>query len=155
MEKESVWDYPRPPRVEKFPLTCEIVFDSQIIAKTTSALRVIETSHPPVYYFPQTDIDMRYLKQASGASYCEWKGEASYWDLEIDGKKVERVAWSYASPTAPFISIANHLAFYADKFERCLVDGQTVKPQPGGFYGGWITDNLVGPFKGAPGTLGW
>jgi uncharacterized protein (DUF427 family) len=155
MQKESVWDYPRPPRLEPCSKLIEVIFAGVQIAQTTQSFRVLETSHPPVYYIPQGNIVMSCLKLAPGASFCEWKGTASYWDLEVNGKLVRKVAWSYAAPTPPFTRIKDHLAFYADKMESCTVDGELVRPQPGNFYGGWITDNLVGPFKGEAGSGGW
>jgi uncharacterized protein (DUF427 family) len=155
MEKESVWDYPRPPRLEPFSKPIEVVFNGEIVAKTTHAMRVLETSHPPVYYVPECDIAMEYLTLAAGTSYCEWKGQAQYWDLKVRDKSAEKAAWSYASPTAPFVLIKNFLAFYSNKMDICTVDGEVVRPQPGSFYGGWITDNLIGPFKGGPSSLGW
>jgi uncharacterized protein (DUF427 family) len=155
MESESVWDYPRPPRLEPFLKKIEIKFGGESIATTSNAFRILETSHPPVYYIPQQDIKMQYLKPASGSSFCEWKGKASYWDIEVGDKRADRVAWSYAGPTDPFAAIKDHLAFYAHAMESCTVDGEIVMPQPGSFYGGWITSNLIGPFKGGPGTQGW
>ncbi len=155
MQKESVWDYPRPPRLEAFSKRIEIVFDGKTIADTTHAMRVLETSHAPVYYIPQCDILMEYFTLAASTSYCEWKGQAQYWDLKFGEKVAEKAAWSYAAPTPPFAMIKDFLAFYASKMDLCTVDGEVVRPQPGSFYGGWITDNLIGPFKGGPGTLGW
>lgn len=155
MEKESVWDYPRPPRLEEFSVRIQIKFADAIIADTQRAMRVLETSHPPVYYIPQADIEMQHLTSIAGASFCEWKGEASYWSVNVAGKSAERAAWSYAAPIPPFFPIKDYLAFYAEKMDECTVDGEVVRPQPGNFYGGWITSNLVGPFKGGPGSHGW
>ena len=129
------------------------------IAQTTRGFRVLETSHPPVYYFPPEDVDLTRIRPAGGGSFCEWKGAARYFDL-VDTNptppvRVASVAWSYPRPTEPFASMANHIAFYADKFDACFVDDHRVTPQPGRFYGGWITPDVVGPFKGGPGTMGW
>ncbi len=155
MEKESVWDYPRPPRLEMFAKKIEIIFNGEVIATTCSALRILETSHPPVYYIPPMDIAMEYLSHSNGSSYCEWKGQADYWNVEVKDRRAERAAWSYATPSSAYTALKDHIAFYAHAMERCTVDGEIVTPQPGNFYGGWITSNLVGPFKGASGTSGW
>jgi uncharacterized protein (DUF427 family) len=127
----------------------------RMIADTRAAIRTIETSHPPSYYIPFKDIAEGALRRAKGSSFCEWKGVASYWDVLVGGGVLERVGWSYDKPTAPFASLGDHVAFYAAPFDRCSVDGETVIPQPGGFYGGWITSRVVGPFKGTPGSSGW
>jgi len=119
------------------------------------ALRVLETSHPPVYYLPPGDVDLSLLVPAPGSSYCEWKGVARYWDLAARDERLPKVAWSYPDPLPAFEALRDHLAFYAGPLDACLVDGEQVRPQPGGFYGGWITCDLVGPFKGGPGTFGW
>ncbi|MEN9233452.1 MAG: DUF427 domain-containing protein [Gloeomargarita sp. DG02_5_bins_242] len=155
MPKESVWDYPRPPRVEPTEYLIEIYTHGLCLARTQGAYRVLETSHPPVYYLPPQDIQMQYLRRNARTSFCEWKGQAHYYDLQVEGQVIRDVAWSYAHPTAAFRVIQDYLAFYAQKCERCLVAGEVVTPQPGGFYGGWITANLVGPFKGQPGSWGW
>ena len=155
MLKESVWDYPRPPRLETVDQLIEIVFNDMAIAKSRNAKRVLETSHPPVYYIPPTDIAMEYLTRDTCLSFCEWKGVAVYYNLEVNGKLVEKVAWSYLEPTPAFMAISDHLAFYAAPMDGCYVDGEKVTPQPGGFYGGWITSNVTGPFKGGLGTMGW
>ncbi len=153
--QESVWDYPRPPRTEVVNGVIRLRFGGILIAETRHAVRVLETSHPPTYYIPMQDIAAKYLKKADGESFCEWKGTAKYFSLEVDGKKAEKVAWYYPNPNAAFASIKNHVAFYASALDECTVNGEQVKPQPGGFYGGWITSNIVGPFKGEPGSEGW
>ena len=155
MGQESVWDYPRPPRLETFTKEIEIVFDDTVIAKTTGSYRVLETSHPPVYYLPPQDIQIQYLISATGSSFCEWKGMAQYYDLKVNEQYVPKVAWYYPQPTPSFKAIANYVAFYAGLMSACYVDGELVTPQPGGFYGGWITKNIVGPFKGEAGSWGW
>ncbi len=155
---ESVWDYPRPPRLEASPRLIRIVHGGVTIAETSSALRILETSHPPVYYIPPVDIAMEYLERSARASsYCEFKGSATYWSLALGAgaRVVKDVAWSYASPTAKYAALRDHLAFYASRVDECYIDGERVQPQPGDFYGGWITSHVSGPFKGAPGTLGW
>lgn len=153
--EESVWDYPRPPRLEESRKHIEIIFNGVKIADTHRASRVLETSHPPVYYIPPEDISMEYLSQTPRQTICEWKGRANYYTLLVAGKTAQDVAWSYSQPTPEFRSISGYLAFYPAMMDACLVDGEQVQPQPGGFYGGWITQEIKGPFKGEPGTSGW
>lgn len=153
--QESVWDYPRPPRLEASKRNIKIEFGDEIIADTKRAKRVLETSHPPVFYIPPEDISMEFLTKVFGSSFCEWKGMASYYDLVAGGKTVSRAAWFYPDPTPAFERIRNYLAFYPSKMDRCTVDGEIVKAQAGDFYGGWITSDIVGPFKGEPGTGFW
>ena len=153
--QESVWDYPRPPRLEPVRKRLEVVFDGILIADTLQGWRVLETSHPPVYYLPQEDLRMEFLRDVGGGSFCEWKGTARYWDVIVEGKRARKAAWSYPDPTPSFASIRDHLAFYAGHMDECRVDGEVVTPQPGGFYGGWVTQDVVGPFKGGPGSWGW
>lgn len=157
---ESVWDYPRPPRLEASARALKIVHAGVVVAETARSMRILETSHPPVYYIPQPDIAMELLQASSRrGSFCEFKGVASYWSLEslgkTSGKRVEDVAWSYANPWKSYAGLKDYLAFYASRVEECWVDGERVVAQPGDFYGGWITSHVTGPFKGAPGTLGW
>lgn len=154
---ESVWDYPRPPRLEPTPRRLRIIHAGITIADTTHGLRILETSHPPVYYFPPEDVAMHLLHpSARGRSFCEFKGFAIYWDLALPGQKpVTAVAWSYPTPAKQYASLKAHLAFYASRVDECWVDDERVQAQPGDFYGGWITSEIVGPFKGAPGTMGW
>jgi uncharacterized protein (DUF427 family) len=153
--QESVWDYPRPPRLEKAGARLRVIFGGQTIADTTSGYRVLETSHPPVYYIPPADIARQYLYPASGSSWCEFKGHARYWSLDVDGLTAANAAWSYPAPSAAFVEIADHLAFYASRVDQCWVDHERVQAQAGDFYGGWITSRIVGPFKGGAGTRGW
>ena len=153
--QESVWDYPRPPRLEASPKPIQIVFNNLTIADTEGSYRVLETSHPPVYYLPPKDIKMEYLIPASGQSFCEWKGVAKYYTVVVGEDKAEKVAWYYPQPTPAFEAIKNYVAFYAGAMDACYVDGEKVTPQPGGFYGGWITTDIVGPFKGEAGSWGW
>lgn len=153
--QESVWDYPRPPRIERTDETIEVVVGGRTIARTTGGWRVLETSHPPTYYLPADAFDDGALRPSEGASWCEWKGQASYFDL-VSGRSVaSRAAWTYLTPSAGSEAIAGAIAVMPGLVDRCLVDGEVVRPQPGEFYGGWITDRVVGPFKGAPGTWGW
>ena len=152
---ESVWDYPRPPRLEECSKHLVIRFGGVVIADTRRALRVLETSHPPVYYLPLADIVKGALVRAEGSSYCEWKGQAHYYDVVSGEARAERSAWGYADPTAAFQRLRDHVAFYAGPMDECTVNGERVIPQPGRFYGGWITRDLVGPFKGGPGSRGW
>ncbi len=153
--QESVWAFPRPAIAEPTGAHVLIVHAGVIVAETRSAVRTLETSHPPSYYIPPSDIAPGVLRRAGGGSFCEWKGEATYWDVVIGAQVLAGVGWSYPEPTPPFESLRDHVAFYAGPFDRCSVDGETVKPQSGGFYGGWITSRLAGPFKGGPGTLTW
>ena len=153
--QESVWDYPRPAIAE--PTSAHIVIQHRgiTIADTRRAVRVLETSHPPQYYLPPDDIAAGVLERAPGKSLCEWRGQARYWDVVAGGERLAKVGWSYAEPTAPFRILADHVAFYPAPFDRITLDGEAVQPQPGEFYGGWITSAVVGPFKGVPGSRFW
>lgn len=153
--QESVWDYPRPPRLEPVVDRLRVFFAGETIADTTSGLRVLETSHPPVYYIPPEDVRREFLIPAAGRSFCEFKGVARYWSLEVAGRRSEQAAWSYPEPTDRFAAIRDFLAFYASRVDECRVGDEIVTPQSGDFYGGWITSAIVGPFKGAPDTWGW
>lgn len=153
--QESVWAYPRPAIAEPTGARITIEHAGTIVADTRSAVRTLETSHPPSYYIPPADIAPGVLRRAAGSSFCEWKGAATYWDVVIGDLVIPRVGWSYPSPTAPFAMLRDHVSFYAAPFDRCSVDGETVTPQPGEFYGGWITSDLAGPFKGVPGSRFW
>ncbi|MBC8171056.1 MAG: DUF427 domain-containing protein [Anaerolineae bacterium] len=154
-QPESVWDYPRPPRLEASPKTIRVVFNGETIAQTTHAFRVLETSHPPVYYLPQADIRMEYLQPTNRRTFCEFKGGASYWTITVGDKVELNTAWSYANPSRGFEAIKDYIAFYPGRMDACYVDDEQVQPQPGDFYGGWITSDIVGPFKGGSGTTGW
>ncbi|MCW6511393.1 DUF427 domain-containing protein [Lichenifustis flavocetrariae] len=153
--QESVWDYPRPPRLETVHDDIRIIFAGVEIARTQAAFRVLETSHPPVYYLPPSAFQPDALVPASGGSFCEWKGRAVYFDVAAGGRRAERAAWAYPDPTSDFAAIRDFVAVYLGKMDACFVGAEKVLPQPGGFYGGWITSNIVGPFKGDPGTQGW
>ena len=153
--QESVWDYPRPPRLERTDRRIRITFNGVEVVDTTRAWRVLETSHPPVYYIPREDIRDGSLVENPRASYCEWKGAARYLDVRAGDRTAEAAAWTYPSPTPAFEPIRDHVAFYPAPMDHCSVDGEIVRPQPGGFYGGWITSDVVGPFKGETGTNFW
>jgi uncharacterized protein (DUF427 family) len=153
--QESVWDYPRPPRLETFLGSITIELGGGTIASTERAWRVLETSHPPTYYLPASAFADGVLRKASGSSWCEWKGQASYYDLVTDDATAERAAWTYPTPTRGFEPLAGALAVMAAQVDRCAVNGEQVRPQPGGFYGGWITSTVAGPFKGIAGSMGW
>ncbi|MGD9049028.1 MAG: DUF427 domain-containing protein [Anaerolineae bacterium] len=153
--QESVWDYPRPPRVEETARHVQVFFNGEVIADTRRAKRVLETSHPPVYYIPPQDVRMECLTKAGRRTWCEWKGQAGYYSLSVGSRRVEDAAWFYPRPTPGYEAIQGHVAFYPAKMDACYVDGERVQAQPGDFYGGWITSEIVGPFKGGPGTMGW
>lgn len=154
--QESVWDYPRPPRVEATDAKLRVIHAGHTVAETESGYRVLETSHPPVYYFPPGDCDLNVLTIVGNTSFCEFKGGARYFDLLIPGQSVvAQVAWSYPQTTDAFRQLAGYLAFYAGKVDECWVDTDLATPQPGEFYGGWITPRVAGPFKGIPGSMGW
>jgi uncharacterized protein (DUF427 family) len=153
--QESVWDYPRPPRVEPVSARVRVEFDGITIADTTQALRILETSHPPVYYIPPADVHMVYLSLTPHHTYCEFKGAAVYWRLHVGSHVSEHAAWSYPDPSPDFESIRDYLAFYPGRVDACYVDEERVEAQAGDYYGGWITSAIVGPFKGGPGTWGW
>ena len=157
--QESVWDYPRPPALERTDRHLRVEHAGITVAESRRAWRVLETSQPPTFYLPPADVDLDRLRPTTHHTVCEWKGTASYWDLVLDGPGglvvVERAAWSYPQPTPAFEPIRDHLAFYPQRVDGCFFDGERVEPNEGSFYGGWITSHVVGPFKGAPGTLGW
>lgn len=153
--QESVWEYPRPPRLEPTSKRLQVILNGVIIADTTRGYRVLETSHPPGYYFPPADVDAEAIVPAAGSSICEWKGVARYFSFEVKGKRADKAAWSYPQPTAPFAPLKDYLSFYVAPFDACLVDGEIAMPQPGNFYGGWVTQDIVGPIKGEPGSWGW
>ena len=151
----SVWSYPRPAIAEPSPRRLKIVHRDTIVADTAKAVRTLETSHPPSYYFPTNDMAPLVLKPSGRRSFCEWKGEAVYFDVIVKGQTLRDVAWSYPDPSAAFRSLRDHVAFYASPFDGCFIDEERVVPQPGHFYGGWISSDLAGPFKGVPGSQFW
>jgi uncharacterized protein (DUF427 family) len=153
--QESVWDYPRPPRVEDSARHIRVLFSGVVIAETRRAKRVLETSHPPVYYIPPEDIRMEYLTPTDRTTWCEWKGQAAYYTVSVGDRQAANAGWFYPKPVPGYDAIQDHVAFYPSRMDACYVDGERVEAQAGGFYGGWITSEIVGPFKGEPGTAGW
>lgn len=153
--QESVWDYPRPPALEKVGQRVTVTFAGRTIADSEDAYRVLETSHPPTIYIPPAGLDMDCLREATGGSNCEWKGRASYYDLVVGDRVSENAGWFYKSPVKRFADLRDHVCFYPSRVDECTVGGEVVQAQEGDFYGGWITSKVVGPFKGAPGTWGW
>src|SRR5512146_1946639 len=154
--QESVWDYPRPPRVEAVPERIRVVIDGLELASSTRALRVLETAGAPVYYVPRADVRMDLLVPTDRRTSCEWKGEARYFGIGTPGGRVvPSGAWSYEAPLTGFEAITGFVAFYAWAVDEAWVGDERATPQPGHFYGGWITSRIVGPFKGGPGTSGW
>lgn len=155
--QESVWDYPRPPRLEPTSKHVRVIFNGQVIADTNQAIRILETSHPPVYYLPMSDVKMEYFSELSPGrdTFCEFKGKARYFDLDVNGKKAPAVAWTYPNPVKSYEALKGYLALYPSRMEACYVGDERVKAQEGDFYGGWITSEIVGPFKGGAGTWGW
>lgn len=154
-KQESVWDYPRPPRLEPVTRRLVVVLGGETIAETTRAYRVLETSHPPNYYFPPDDVSPDALEPSAGRSFCEFKGRAHYFTVRGGDRREVDSAWGYERPGPAFEAITGYVAFYPARMDGCSVDDELVTPQDGGFYGGWITPDVVGPFKGGPGSRGW
>ena len=152
---ESVWDYPRPPRAEPSTRRIRVVIGGVTVADTTRPIRVLETSHPPTYYVPPEDVRREYLRPSRRRTYCEFKGQASYYDLVVGEREVRDAAWYYPDPNERFAAIRDHVAFYPGRVDACFVDEEQVVAQAGDFYGGWLTSDIEGPFKGGPGTAGW
>ena len=150
-----MWDYPRPPRLERSTSTIQVVLGGVTIVETDRSIRVLETASPPTYYLDPADFVAGVVQPAAGESWCEWKGRASYVDLVVAGTVAPRAAWRYLHPNPTYGALAGWLAVYPSRVDRCCVDGEEVRPQDGDFYGGWITSKVVGPFKGEAGTLGW
>ena len=150
-----MWDYPRPPLIAPDPRRVRVILGGETVVDTTRALRVLETSHPPTFYLPREDVVDGALAPATGSSFCEWKGQAAYLDVRGGGVVAPRGAWFYPDPAAACADLAGHVAIYPARMDACLVGDERVRGQEGDFYGGWITDEIVGPFKGAPGTWGW
>lgn len=158
--QESVWDYPRPAIWQPTSQRIQVIYGGITLADTTQSKRVLETSHPPTYYIPPEDVNLAYLEATAHQTRCEWKGRCRYFDGVVGDRRLSQVAWQYIEPTVPFEPLLNHFAFYgapinADPEGGCYVDGDRIIPQEGSFYGGWITPQVVGPFKGAPHTWGW
>lgn len=154
-ETESVWDYPRPPRLEHSGDHIVVTHNGVVIVDTKSPLRILETSHPPTYYLPRADVDVSVLEPVAGTTFCEFKGLASYADLVVGESRLSRAVWWYEKPSPGYLELVDHIALYPGRVDQCTVNGEIVQAQEGDFYGGWITSRVTGPFKGAPGTLGW
>jgi uncharacterized protein (DUF427 family) len=153
---ENVWDYPRPPRLEPCKRRARVEFGGQLIADSSRALRILETSHPPVIYIPAEDfIAGALVPSAANSTFCEFKGVADYLDVSAGGKVAEAAAWTYPRPVDAYAELADHVAVYPERMDRCLLDDEAVRAQEGDFYGGWVTDEIEGPLKGGPGTRGW
>ncbi|MFF9915371.1 DUF427 domain-containing protein [Streptomyces sp. NPDC013457] len=152
---ESVWEYPRPPRAVPDARRIVVRHGGVVLADSRRCVRVLETSHPPVFYVPRQHVRMDLLAPSARVTHCEWKGLASYWTWTAPGATVADVAWSYEAPDPAYAVLAGHVAFYPGRVDNCTVDGEQVLPQPGDFYGGWITAEITGPFKGPPGSDGW
>jgi uncharacterized protein (DUF427 family) len=153
--QESVWDYPRPPRLEPVAARLRVVLGGVTIAETTGGFRVLETSHPPNYFLPLADVAPGVLTRVPDTTFCEWKGHAHYYEVRGGDRVEDRAAWGYEHPDPAVAPLADTVAFYAGRMDACFVGDELVVPQPGAFYGGWITAGVVGPFKGEPGTGGW
>jgi uncharacterized protein (DUF427 family) len=153
--QESVWDYPRPAICEPTSRQVQIIHQGIAVVDSKAAYRTLETSHPPTYYIPQTDIAMEHLRTNSRRTMCEWKGQARYFDIVVGDAVIPAAAWSYNAPTPSFAAICDYVAFYPDPLDQCLIDGEQITPQPGQFYGGWISQYEAGPFKGIPGSQFW
>ncbi len=152
---ESVWDYPRPPALEPCARRVRIEFGGRVIADSRAALRILETSHPPTIYIPPDDVVTECFEPAGGRSFCEWKGDASYFDVVAGGRRSPQAAWTYRDPATRYAALRDHIAVYPGRMDACRLDDELVHSQEGDFYGGWITDDIVGPFKGGPGSRGW
>jgi uncharacterized protein (DUF427 family) len=152
---ESVWDYPRPPRLERVEWRVRVVHAGATIVDAPEAIRVLETSQPPAYYVSPEFVDFALLERSDHRSFCEWKGVAGYADIVVGDHRVTDASWTYPDPTDPFEAIRDHWAFYAQKADECRIDDERVTSNEGSFYGGWVTANVTGPFKGAPGTMHW
>jgi uncharacterized protein (DUF427 family) len=153
--QESVWDYPRPPKLESFNGHIRVLFNNETIVDTNQAFRILETSHPPTYYLPISDFKKDVLQSTSKTSFCEFKGVANYWDLVLRGRIAEKAAWGYSNPVDRYALLRDTVSVYAHLVDACYVNDEKVQAQDGDFYGGWITSNIVGPFKGGAGTWGW
>src|SRR4051794_40827480 len=153
---ENVWDYPRPPTVVPCRWRVRVELAGQVLADSVRAVRVLETSHPPTIYIPPDDVRADLLRASeAGPSWCEFKGEARYLDAVVGDRRVEGVAWTYPQPAADYAVLREHVAFYPGRIDAAWLDDERVQSQEGDFYGGWITADLHGPFKGGPGTRGW
>ena len=154
-DQESVWDYPRPPLIEPSSRQVRVEFAGVVVPETSAAQRVLETAGPPCWYLPPDDVRLDLLEPVEKVTVCEWKGLAAHFDVVVGGRRAGRAAWSYREPKRGYEAIAGYVAFYPGRVDGCFVEGERVRPQPGDYYGGWITDDVVGPFKGEPGTSDW
>ncbi len=153
---ELVWEYPRPPAVVPCKRRVRVEKAGEVLAESTRALRVLETSHPPTIYVPPADVRLELLEEiVARSTWCEFKGAARYLDATVDGRRFAAVAWFYPNPMPEYEALRDHVCFYPGRVDGVWLDDECVRAQEGDFYGGWITEDLVGPFKGAPGTLGW
>lgn len=153
--QESVWDYPRPPRIEPVARTVRIVHQDVALATTDRAIRVVETSNAPAIYLPQEDIEMAHVEVGEGESVCEWKGIARYWNVRVGSNVVQNAGWDYPDPYEPYDELLGYISFYASRLHACFVGDEQATPQPGEFYGGWVTSRITGPIKGVPGSEHW
>lgn len=155
MTGESVWDYPRPPALVPCERRVRVEMSGVCLADSVRALRVLETSHPPTIYIPPDDVRLEHFEPTAGRTICEWKGSTSYYDIVVGDRREQRAAWYYPRPVPAFAALRDHVALYPGRVDACCLDDELIEAQPGDFYGGWITSDLRGPFKGAAGTLGW
>lgn len=153
--EESVWDYPRPPRLEPLAAHVQVIFAGQMLAEADAVQRMLETSHPPTIYLPPDSLDQALLSPSARRSFCEFKGTARYFDVVAGDRRADAAIWCYPEPGPPYEAIAGWYALYPALMDECRVGGARVRPQPGRFYGGWITPGIRGPFKGEPGTEFW
>ena len=153
--QQSVWDFPRPAEAQPQHRQLRVLFAGEVVAHTRTGFCTLETSHPPTYYFPPNDVNMTFLQRTTRTTVCEWKGVAIYYDIVVGHRRAAQAAWAYPQPTSAFASMRGHFAFYANQMDACFVDDELVTPQPGKFYGGWITSGFAGPFKGGAGSEGW
>lgn len=150
-----MWSYPRPPALRRCSLEIRVILGGEVVCATAESWQVLETSHPPTYYLPRDSFVDGALREVSGSSFCEWKGAARYLDVMGGRRSASKAGWYYPTPSPEFAVLAGHVALYAAAMDACFVDGEQVVPQPGGFYGGWITSSVAGPFKGVAGSAGW
>ncbi len=153
--QESVWDYPRPPALEPSKRRVRVVFNGETIIDSTNAYRILETSHPPTYYIPQADAKLEYFHPVERRTFCEFKGRAAYWTITVGDKSAPEAAWQYPDAGGKFAPVAGYIALYPAQMDACYLDDEQVQAQEGDYYGGWITSDIVGPFKGGSGTWGW
>jgi uncharacterized protein (DUF427 family) len=144
---ESVWDYPRPPRAERTDKHVKVIAGGELIAESTHTVRILETSHPPVYYIPPEDVELELLTDGARKTLCEWKGFARYYTISVAGQRIENSAWYYRNPWPPYTMLQDYIAFYPQLMDACYVDGELVTPDPSSYYGGWITHDILGPFR--------